>query len=190
MLRGGLWRLRLERRLNVQINANNGAATAVVHGAVPLAKKRSDATRQEREWSLPGLCWNTNVTTSFGALPAQVLRLHDPLRLADGSVARIAWIDKIQLDEAFLSAYPDAQPVMIRAGALGGGQPSQDILVSPQQKLVVQGLNYNPELRMARELLGRPGVFRQPQTVLTYYMFHCGQPAKISASGTTIVTAP
>lgn len=177
--------------MNVQINANNGAAQTVVPGALPMADKRSaSASRQEREWTLPGLCWNTNVTTSFGALPAQVLRLHDPLRLADGTVARIAWIDKIQLDEAFLSAYPDAQPVMIRAGALGGGQPSQDILVSPQQKLVIQGLNYTSELRVARELLGRPGVFRQPQTVLTYYMFHCGQPAKISASGTTIVTAP
>lgn len=176
--------------MNVQINANNGAAAAVVPGAVPMANKRSDAARQEREWSLPGLCWNTNVTTSFGALPAQVLRLHDPLRLADGTVARIAWIDKIQLDEAFLSAYPDAQPVMIRAGALGGGQPSQDILVSPEQKFVVQGLNFASELRTARDLLGRPGVLRQPQTVLTYYMFHCGKPAKIAASGTTIVTAP
>jgi len=45
-------------------------------------------------------------------------------------------------------------------------------------------------MRAARDLLGRPGVLRQPQTVLTYYMFHCGKPAKIAASGTTIVTAP
>ena len=31
------------------------------------------------------------------------------------------------IDEDFLAAYPDAQPVVIRAGALGLGLPKQDI---------------------------------------------------------------
>lgn len=158
--------------------------------AVPARTATQPAARTDRHWSLPGLCWNTSVMTSFGALPVQVLRKHDPLRLTDGAVARIAWFDKLQLDDAFLTAYPDAQPVLIRAGALGAGQPAQDMMVSPEQKLTAHNANFSSELRLARDLIGRPGILRQPQTVLTYYMFHCDQPARISASGVSIYMAP
>ena len=84
----------------------------------------------------------------------------------------------------------DAQPVLIRAGTLGQGLPTEDILVSPHQKVSVQTTNYSSELRLARDLLGRPGILRQPQSMLTYYMFHCGQPAKVSAEGVALYTAP
>ncbi len=148
------------------------------------------APKLARDWSLPGLCWNASVMTSFGALPVQVLRQHDPLRLSDGQIARVAWVDKIQLDEGFLAAYPDAQPVLIRAGALGHGLPAQDILVSPEQKIAVRGMNYTTELKAARDMLGRPGIMRKPQSMLTYYMFHCGQAARVSVEGLSLHTAP
>jgi Hint domain len=162
----------------------DGPATASARAGRPPRES------MDRDWTLPGLCWNAYVMTSFGALPVQVLRKHDPLRLADGSVARIAWVDKIHLDEAFLAAYPDAQPVLIRAGALGPGQPTQDILVSPEQKIAVQSTDYAHPLRLARELLDRPGILRQPQTILTYYLFHCGQPARVMVAGAQVYTAP
>lgn len=161
------------------------AAVAARTAPVPAADVKSD-----RDWTLPGLCWNARVMTSFGALPVQVLRKFDPLRVADGSVARIAFVDQIQLDEGFLHAYPDAQPVLIRAGALGQGLPTQDVLVSPHQKISIQGANFSAELRLARDLLGRPGILRRPQTMLTYYLFHCGHPAQVSAEGLSVHTAP
>lgn len=148
------------------------------------------AVETDRAWTLPGLCWNTSVMTSFGALPVQVLRKPDPLRLTDGNVARIAWVDKIQLDEGFLQAYPDAQPVLVRAGALGPGLPAQNMLVSPHQKIAVPGLNFRTELKLARDLLGRPGILRQPETMLTYYLFHCGQPADVMCEGLGLHMAP
>lgn len=157
----------------------------------PAFGAATDATpSRERLWSLPGLCWNASVMTSFGALPAQVLRQHDPLRLADGQIARIAWVDKIKLDEDFLAAFPDAQPVMIRAGALGRGLPTQDLLVSPHQKVAVAGANFTTELRTARDLLGRPGVLRQPQTLVTYHLFHVGTPARVLVEGLSLHTQP
>jgi hypothetical protein len=173
------------------IGFSSSTITEVTVGAEPARplRPRAVVNQTDRVWTLPGLCWNVRVTTSFGALPVQVLRKHDPLRLSDGSIRRIQWIDKIQLDEGFLAAYPDAQPVMIRAGSLGQGIPSQDILVSPCQKLAVQTTNYTFELRMARDLLGRPGFLRQPQSMLTYYMFHCGQPSRVSVEGASFYTA-
>ncbi len=168
----------------------SGTATPqpLPHGHSPLSP--APEAKAERSWTLPGLCWNARVTTSFGALPVQVLRNFDPLRLVDGTVLRVTWVDKIQLDEGFLSAFPDAQPVLIRAGALGQGQPAQDILVSPHQKIAVQGASFTAELRLARDLLGRPGILRHPQTMLTYYLFHCGQPAKVAVDGLSLHMAP
>ncbi len=148
------------------------------------------ATEIGRIWNLPGLCWNASVMTSFGALPAQVLRLHDPLRLSDGNVARIAWVDKIQLDEDFLAAFPDAQPVMIRAGALGPGLPAQDTLVSPHQQIAFAGPGMATSVKLARDLLDRPGILRQVQTMVTYHLFHCGKPATILVDGMTLHTTP
>lgn len=174
------------------VSSQPAAATASggLSGTTARSPRPTPTTQPDRDWTLPGLCWNASVMTSFGALPVQVLRKHDPLRLTDGQIARIAWIDKIQLDEGFLAAYPDAQPVLIRAGALGNSLPTQDILVSPGQKVVVRGGDYSTDLRQARELLGRPGVMRNPQSLVTYYMFHCGQPARISVEGIAIATAP
>ena len=178
--------------MNIEITPKtySGTASAPPAGVSDNPLAAAPGAKSERNWTLPGLCWNARVITSFGALPVQVLRKFDPLRLADGSVARVAWVDKIQLDEGFLQAYPDAQPVLIRAGALGPGQPTQDIQVSPHQKISVQGANFASELRLARDLLGRPGILRQPQTILTYYLFHCGQPTKASVEGLSLHTAP
>ncbi|MBS0563125.1 MAG: Hint domain-containing protein [Proteobacteria bacterium] len=165
-------------------------AAATARPAPPQPAAARPAPEADRSWTLPGLCWNASVMTSFGALPVQVLRKPDPLRLSDGNVARIAWVDKIQLDEGFLAAYPDAQPILIRAGALGAGLPAQDLLVSPQQAIAVPGLNFRTERRIARDLLGRPGILRQPQTMLTYYLFHCGQPAEVMCEGLGLFTGP
>lgn len=170
--------------------ASSPAARLSAAAAALRPIRPAPSERAERDWTLPGLCWNASVMTSFGALPVQVLRKHDPLRLADGQVARIAWIDKIQLDEGFLAAYPDAQPVLIRAGALGGGLPAQDILVSPGQKILMRGADFNSAVRAARDLLGRPGVMRSPQSMVTYYMFHCGQSARVSVEGIGLLTEP
>lgn len=159
-------------------------------GPAQRLRRPGISAAEHRAWTLPGLCWNASVMTSFGALPAQVLRKHDPLRLTDGQIARIAWVDKIQLDEDFLHAFPDAQPVLIRAGALAQGRPAQDLLVSPHQKIAVAGANFTTELRLARDLLDRPGVLRQAQTMVTYHLFHCGQPARISVEGLSLYTAP
>lgn len=167
---------------------NFGLSPQSVSGTKTAAPGAESAA--DRDWTLPGLCWNARVTTSFGLLPVQVLRKFDPLRLDDGSIRRIDWVDKIQLDEGFLGAYPDAQPVLIRAGALGRGLPAEDMMVSPQQKIAVPTTNFTSEVRVARDLLGRPGILRRLQTLLTYYLFHCGQPAKVLAEGVSIHTGP
>jgi hypothetical protein len=141
-------------------------------------------------WTLPGFCWNARVTTSFGDLPVQALRLRDPLRTSDGGFALVQWIDELKLEEGFLEGFPDAQPIMIGQGALGLDRPKTSIAVSPHQRLAVGDARFSPDLRMARDLLDRPGVMRRPEGMVRYFVFHCGKPVNVMVEGVCVHVAP
>lgn len=148
------------------------------------------ARREAELWPLPGLCWNARVTTSFGELPVQALRVRDPVRTASGNYVPVRWVDQIHLDEAFLAECPDALPVVIPAHCFGPGRPAQALAVSPSQKLNAATTDFGTDLRPARELLDRPGVTRKPETGMTYYLFHCGAPEMVRIEGLFVPTAP
>jgi hypothetical protein len=164
-------------------NASDGAR---VLSPAPQARSARGAER----WTLPGFCWNGRITTSFGDMPVQGLRLRDPVRTNDGAFAAVAWIDQIHLDEDFLNICPDAQPVLIRAGALGSNNPKVDVTVSAHQKVCVTPGSYSPEFRYARDLTDRPGILRKPELGLTYYLFHCGKPAAVMLEGLFVSVTP
>ncbi|MCV2864742.1 Hint domain-containing protein [Defluviimonas sp. WL0075] len=142
------------------------------------------------EWTLPGLCWNAHVTTSFGEMPIQGLRRNDPVRTVTGAFVKVVATDRMKLDEEFLEHCPDAAPVRIPANCFGPGRPRNDLLVSPHQMIATSANPSAPELRRARDLLQRPGVMRQPSFGHDYYLFHCGISTSISVEGVLIPTAP
>jgi Hint domain len=161
--------------------------------ATPVSRPkpvRPVAAKTPEFWTIPGLCWNARVTTSFGDLPIQALRLRDQVRTSNGAFAQVAFVDKIQLEDDFLKGYPDAQPVMIQAGAMGRGRPKQEIRLSPHQRVGLSESGISPDFRMARDLMGRPGVMRRPENGLTYYLFHCGTPVTVMIEGVWVSVAP
>ncbi|MDW4548619.1 Hint domain-containing protein [Defluviimonas sp. D31] len=162
----------------------SGKSRAVGRGAV------RNAPREPVLWTLPGFFGNARVATSFGDLPVQALRPRDPLRTLQGSLVNVAWVDRIHLDEDFLSANPDALPVLIPAGALGPGRPRTDLRVSPHQKINAGSGEFRPDFRLARDLTNRPGIMRSPATMLTYHLFHCGAPASVLVEGVGVSTSP
>ncbi len=166
------------------------AGKAASSPATPVRPQAETPVRATEFWTIPGFCWNARVATAFGDLPIQALRLRDPLRTASGAFAPVAFIDRIQLDEEFLQGYPDAQPVQIQADALGRNRPKQEIRLSPHQRIGMSESAMRPDFRMARDLSGRPGVMRRPETGLTYFVFHCGQPATVMVEGIWVSVAP
>lgn len=169
--------------------ANPGAGA----GQPPLASQMAGAAvaaAKSRIWTLPGLCGDVRVMTSFGELPVKALRLRDPVRTATGGILPVRWLDVVHLDDAFLSGYPDAQPVLIRAGALGRDRPKTDILVSPHQKVAVGDGAFRPEYRLARDLDQRPGVIRRPTDRVSYYLFHLGEPTSVTVEGISVPLNP
>ncbi len=145
----------------------------------------------ERIWTLPGFGPLTRVTTSLGEVPAQALRERDLVRTRSGDFKRIVWLDRITLDEEFISLHPDALPVHIRPNALGRGVPSHDVYLAPRQPVAPAANKLNGRYENgALDLIGRPGIFRKAEAMYTYTLFHVGEPAVVQASKMFVDVAP
>lgn len=153
--------------------ARQGTPPAAGSSTRTEAAGRSGATLQ---WSLPGFAPMTRITTSFGDVHAQALRERDLVRTRSGEFKPIRWVDRIVLDEGFLSRHPDAQPVLIRANSLGRGLPRADIMLSPRQPIAPLYNQLPGSAKTAADLLSRPGVYRKTENVVTYTLFHLGAP--------------
>lgn len=168
-----------------EVDAEGAAA------AKPSRKMRRTKDNIARDWTLPGFGPLTRVATSLGDIPAQALRERDLVRTQSGDYKRIEWIDRIVLDEEFLSLHPDAMPVHIRPNALGRGVPSHDVFLAPRQPIATAANKFEErDALSALELIGRPGVFRKAEAMYTYTLFHLGEPAVVQCSKMYVNTVP
>lgn len=140
-------------------------------------------------WYLPGMMGKARVSTVFGDLPVEALRVRDDLRTYSGASARVEVVDRIHLDQDFLRKQPSALPIRIPANAFGPGRPAQDMLISPGQEICPDAhvattfikvndlrTRFNPDLAQA--------------TGLTYVRFHCGAPAIVRIDGLWVRVRP
>ncbi|MEL7105273.1 MAG: Hint domain-containing protein [Pseudomonadota bacterium] len=156
----------------------------------PKARRRTQ-DNIERQWTLPGFGPLTRITTSLGEVPAQALRERDMVRTRSGDFKPIVWLDRIVLDEEFLSFHPDALPVHIKPNALGRGVPSHDVYLAPRQPIAPQANKLaGTYTDGAMNLIGRPGVFRKAEAMYTYTLFHLGEPAVVQTSKMLVEVNP
>ncbi len=158
----------------------------------PQARKASkpEIEPNEDRWPLPGLAPMTRVRTSFGDVHAVALRVGDLVKTRSGEFKKIVWLNRVLLDEAFLSDKPDSNPVRIHAGALGPSTPSHDLMMSPRQKVCPTAKANLQERREAGDLTSKPGVMRQRETGLSYTMFHLGEAAEVQCEGVFLLFEP
>lgn len=144
---------------------------------------KTAADRISTAWALPGFSGRSKVLTSFGELPIEALRRNDPVKTSSGHFQKVSWIEKISFDADYLRRHPEAQPVLVRAGALGNKTPASDMLVSPAQRLkaAVQYGEYS--FRTSLTLVGRSGISRSPQSSFTYFLFGCAEECSVCIDG-------
>ena len=140
---------------------------------------------------LVGLESRTRVTTAFGEVPAHLLRVNDAVRCADGRFLKIRRIDVLQFDAEILRASADAYPIRIAAGALRTGLPARDIYLAPEQEILAAAGGFETKVMIARDLLSRPRVMREPVDQVAYFRLDLGGPATILAEKVALpVPAP
>ena len=93
----------------------------------------------------------TWIDTPDGPRLVEELREGDRVSTKDSGAQHIQWVGSRRMTGARLFAMPRLRPVRFLAGALGEGWPDQDLLVSPEHRMVVTG-------DVARSLFNTPEV--------------------------------
>lgn len=100
----------------------------------------------------------SRVLTPAGVVPVENLRPGDPVVTLDHGPLPLRWIGRRAVSIAEQRVEPRLRGVRIAAGALGGGLPHRDLVVTRQHRLLVRDDAGREQLVAARHLVGGPGI--------------------------------
>lgn len=141
------------------------------------------------EKATPCFTPGTLIATPRGEMPVESLRPGDRVVTRDNGIQEIRWTGEnaISGQELRLNSY--LQPVFIKRGALGNGLPEQDMMVSPNHRLLVANdrtqLYFDePEVLVAaKHLVGIQGVHAVEAIGVTYLHFMFDRHEVVLANG-------
>ncbi|WP_371226047.1 Hint domain-containing protein [Roseovarius sp. 2305UL8-3] len=81
----------------------------------------------------------TRIETPDGPRLVEELREGDWVQTKDNGAQEIQWLGSRRMSGARLFAMPKLRPIRIRAGALGVERPDEELLVSPEHRMLVSG---------------------------------------------------
>jgi hypothetical protein len=81
----------------------------------------------------------TRIETPDGPRLVEELREGDYVQSKDSGAQQIQWIGSRRMSGARLFAMPRLRPIRIRAGALGVERPDEELLVSPEHRMLIKG---------------------------------------------------
>ena len=81
----------------------------------------------------------TRIVTPDGARRIEDLRAGDSIQTKDNGAQQVLWTGHRRMTGARLYAMPHLRPIRFRSGALGIDRPDDDLLVSPQHRMLVKG---------------------------------------------------
>ncbi|MEW2913746.1 Hint domain-containing protein [Leisingera sp. JC11] len=119
----------------------------------------------------------TLISTTEGPCPVEMLRPGQDLLTADGGYAALRMVTFRAVSAEQVGRNPKLCPVLIRAGALGGGLPQRDLRVSRQHRLLVcsriaeRMFGQAQVLAAAHQLTALPGI-RIDDAVAAVEYFH------------------
>ncbi len=119
-------------------------------GEVPPANTDLWVVRVSLDYSTPAdgkptpggvICFTpgTRIMTPAGSRRIEDLRPGDSLQTKDNGAQSVLWTGHRRMTGARLYAMPHLRPIRFRSGALGIDRPDEDLLVSPQHRMLVKG---------------------------------------------------
>lgn len=148
------------------------------------------ASNFEQIGLMPCFSAGTKISTSNGDIEVQDLRCGDLVHTLDHRLQEIRWIGRRTLIAIDLQRYPELRPIRIGTGALGGGLPERELIVSPQHRMMVRNRIANTMfgqmevLVPAKHLLALDGIeVAADIEEVTYVHFMCSQHEVVLAEG-------
>ncbi|SMX36912.1 Hint domain-containing protein [Octadecabacter ascidiaceicola] len=91
----------------------------------------------------------TRIATPDGDVKVENLRTGDLVLTSDGNAKPIKWIGSRKLTAKELTAHPENKPIVFRKNSLGNAMPQDDLMVSPQHRILVRS-------KVAMRVFGTP----------------------------------
>lgn len=101
----------------------------------------------------------TIIDTLDGRVPVEYLQEGDLVLTKDNGPQEVQWIGRRRMTGARLFAMPHLRPIRIRSESLGVLRPDQELLVSPEHRMLVKG-------PLARALFNTPEVLVSAQEMV------------------------
>ncbi len=108
----------------------------VVHHSLDGLRSRA---RQPMSGGVICFTPGTRIETPDGPRLVEELREGDRVQTKDNGAQPIEWVGSRRMSGARLFAMPRLRPIRIRAGALGVERPDEELLVSPEHKMLIKG---------------------------------------------------
>ncbi|QFS81761.1 hypothetical protein FIU97_03135 [Roseivivax sp. THAF40] len=108
----------------------------VVHHSVDLS-----ASDPQSHLGSGVICFTkgTRIRVADGSVRVEDLREGDLVQTKDNGLQEICWIGSRRMTGARLFAMPSLRPIRIGAGAFGVERPDEELLVSPQHRILFRG---------------------------------------------------
>lgn len=109
----------------------------------------------------------TKILTPDGMRLVEDLAEGDAVQTKDNGVQELRWIGRRQVSGARLYAMPQLRPIRFRAHALGADSPDEDLIVSPQHRMLVGGqaardlFNADEVLVAAKDLVNDSSIVKE-----------------------------
>ena len=136
------------------------------------------------------LCYapGTMIDAPGGPRAVETLRPGDLVMTLDHGPQPVIWAR--ERFESLDGMSDDSRPVLIQAGALGADRPANDLIVSPQHRILVGGLSQLDDLgegqafAPAKSLTGLPCIrFMRGRSEITWIHFACAHHEVVFANG-------
>ncbi|MGB0505549.1 MAG: Hint domain-containing protein [Pikeienuella sp.] len=79
------------------------------------------------------------IRTLFGLTPVEEIIAGDLIATRDNGYQPVRYVARRKLKQDDLAKAPHLKPIIIRKGSLGEGRPNQDLMVSPQHRMLICG---------------------------------------------------
>ena len=133
----------------------------------------------EIETVVPCFTPGTAIATPKGEVAVETLKVGDRVLTRDNGIQTIIWTGQKRVDFQQLKLLPELRPILIKAGAIGDGQPERDMLVSPSHRMLILSelaqlyFEQSEVLVAAKHMLAMDGVEVSDQPYVTYIHFIC-----------------